>query len=159
LNKKNSYIHWDDKFVVGVPLIDQQHLRLMNIINDLYQLCDNESGSVNPYLIECSWETLAYLRHHFSTEEKLMLLLGFPGYRDHKTEHDAFIENLLNQYRQFSLGEKGVSEKFVHMLKEWLLTHIINFDKEMANFFLGSQYYEKMHQLFSRRMEWSYQFT
>jgi hemerythrin len=39
-------------------------------------------------------ELIDYTQYHFSTEEKYMLEYAYPGYEQHKAEHEEFIDKI-----------------------------------------------------------------
>jgi hemerythrin len=88
------------------------------------------------------------VRFHFASEEKLMILVEFPGYPEHKKEHTEFIKEVLSQTEKFNQSKHLVPNRFVYFLKEWILSHVAVCDKVMAEFFLKTKYYKKLELLF-----------
>ena len=147
---KHTLVEWEDRFVIGIPIVDKQHQRLVELTNDLYLACLQNTETANRRFMEALHEAVEYVRYHFSTEEKMMLLLEFPDYVTHKKEHESFILEILAQTKKFTIKNHLVPNRFVHYLKEWILSHIALCDKAMADFFLHTKYHEKLVHLFPR---------
>ena len=128
---------------LGIPIIDQQHANLVRITNNLYLSCLTNSTFANLRFIQAVRETVAFIQQHFSTEEKLMLLSGFPNYDDHKKDHGDFVWEIISRSKQFQDGQKCVPQKFVQFLSEWVKIHIGGADKEFADFFLNMKQHNK----------------
>ena len=128
-------VEWNDRFKLGIPLIDSQHANLIQQTNNLYWSCLQNTELANRYFIETAREAVNYVKHHFSTEEKLMLISKFRGYTTHKKEHEAFIKEVLSMTQDFTNKKNFVPNRFVRFLQEWVLSHIAVCDKEMADYF------------------------
>ena len=69
-----TYIAWDPKFELGIPVIDSQHKKLVDLCNRLYEdLMKNKDKdgwqmSLSGTLKEC----VEYVRTHFHDEEVIM---------------------------------------------------------------------------------------
>jgi hemerythrin len=77
-----------------------------------------------------------YVKTHFPMEEALQKKHNFPGYPNHKKEHEDFISELQKLERQ--LEREGASFPLVIQTNQtmvtWLIKHINVMDKEMALF-------------------------
>ncbi|MFP4526410.1 MAG: bacteriohemerythrin, partial [Bacteroidales bacterium] len=87
-----SFIQWKDSMATDIDEIDTQHMQLVSLINDLYEAMSKGQGKEK--LNEIFNELFDYAKTHFFTEEKLMLVYGFPGYEEHKKEHQNFVEEI-----------------------------------------------------------------
>jgi hemerythrin len=128
---KSELVTWSPTFSVGVKLIDEQHQELLKITNDLFNHCVGDEETERAYLKKVIKAVVDYVKVHFSTEEKIMRQTEFPGYAEHKREHDAFVLTVVEQIRD--IGEKKFSLiSFTRFLKNWILTHIAVSDKQYA---------------------------
>ena len=143
---KKSYDHAMSQvpLVLGIPVIDQQHANLLRITNNLHSACLNSSKIENFRLIRAIREAIDYVRQHFSTEEKLMLLSNYPGFLDHKKKHGDFIWEILSHSRQFQEDQKYSPQKFAQYFNDWVMLHIGESDKEFADFFLNMKQFGKL---------------
>ena len=145
---RDVFIEWDDRFRLGIPLIDKQHEKLIQLTNDLHVACLGSTETANGHFIDTIHEMVNYVHYHFSTEEKLMLLAGFPKYSTHKKEHTDFIKEVLIQAQTFTNNSHLVPNRFVHFLKEWILSHIAVCDKATVEFIHNTKCHEKLEQLY-----------
>lgn len=131
ITNSETFIKWDPKFKIGIPLIDKQHETLVNLCDDFYQsLLRNKDSSVYHSLVkETLDKCLDYAATHFKEEERLMKASNFSGYKEHKASHDAFTEKCkINSLRIDSIS---ITEaiKFAHFLYDWINTHIAHEDR------------------------------
>ncbi len=75
---KYMYIKWQDAFSVNVNEIDQQHKKLIGMINELFDAMEEGRGrAILSGLLE---EMVDYSKTHFSNEEAYMRRFEFEGY-------------------------------------------------------------------------------
>ena len=129
-------IRWDDKFSVGIALIDEQHKMLIQRVNDLAKAIEmnqsvGEIVRVLGFLIE-------YTNFHFSTEEKHMIENNYPGLNDHKAQHEDFKTTLHHLTEDFE--EEGATQALADsintFLTTWLVTHFQEVDIEFGKFLI-----------------------
>lgn len=75
-----------------------------------------------------------------------MRILGYPGYEDHKYNHEGLIDELVEQRDKLESHLSSVSFELLHFLKIWLTKHIMEEDQLYAPFFVdkgGVVSYEK----------------
>ena len=75
-------IQWDESLSVGFELIDEQHKLLIQRIRDLSDAVNSSRGATE--IGKTLGFMIDYTEFHFSTEEKHMYNLDYPG-RDHHT--------------------------------------------------------------------------
>lgn len=131
-----TLIEWDEKFSVGVASIDEQHKKLIgiiNLINDAVELGFNKN-----ILIGIFEELVTYTKVHFKYEEGLLDKTKYTDYKNHSNTHRQF-ENQLSVFQsQFSEQEKDVSKPLIIFLKNWLKSHIMGVDKEYTDHLLSN---------------------
>ena len=81
-----AFITWSSKLETGVTKVDQQHQKLVAMVNALYEAMKDGSGQ--DVLGKVLNGLVDYTRTHFATEEALMNQFGYPGLATHKIEHD-----------------------------------------------------------------------
>jgi hemerythrin len=127
-------ITWDDSLDVGVGLINEQHKMLIQKLNDMTQAIEDSKGPTEiartlAFLIE-------YTDFHFSTEEKHMRELDYPGLDDHIEKHEEFkgtLANLENDYREEGATQL-LAESIDTFLVNWLISHISSVDVQFGTF-------------------------
>ncbi len=125
-------IAWTEDMLVHIEKMDNQHKKLLSILNDLndamLQEKDKEvlSGIIN---------ALAdYTYYHFMTEEKYLDQFEYPETTRHKNEHRYFAEEVTRFQQQFDQGEKTLSGDIILFLKSWVFNHIRKSDQKYSPF-------------------------
>lgn len=113
-------IVWTADLDTGIKVIDQQHRRLADYINQLEDANGPQSrervGKVMKDLIE-------YTISHFAFEESMLEEANYQFIVPHKRVHELFVRRI-NEYRdRFEAGE-DVTADVTHMLGNWLINHI-----------------------------------
>ena len=125
---------WCDEMATGNEEIDAQHKDLLKKVADLLTACKAGRGSEE--IARLLWFLKRYVRKHFSDEEKLQLILGFPGYRAHKAQHDAFYQEVKRlEARHAKEGASTVLiVQSVHLMCDWLHKHFNQMDLVLVEF-------------------------
>jgi len=126
------FIPWEDRFALGIPLVDEQHKKLLDLANALYDTCRQGKEFVPAGFKKAVSAAVEYVAVHFSTEEKIMERVGYPGLAEHRAKHQEFVKHVLIDVRNFEDGRTFVPNRFVLFLKDWILSHIAVMDKNMA---------------------------
>ena len=125
-------IEWNDSYLLGIPEIDNQHKKLLELANDLHEAA---AGSEENYKLNMSKvlkKLTDYTVYHFSNEEDFMRKYGYAGVDIHKTAHDNFIGEVNHQNNQLSDDKKEDGMRFYSYMVNWVLTHIAKADKIWA---------------------------
>jgi hemerythrin len=128
------FVEWDNRYILGIPLIDSQHKKLLDMTNQLYAGCLMGEEKAKEFFRKTIHRAVEYVKYHFSTEEKLFLLVEYPGFAIHKKEHESFISQLIQTARDFDSGKPFIPNAFVRFLRDWILTHIAISDKLYADY-------------------------
>lgn len=124
---------WDDKFSVNVKEIDEQHKRLIGMINELHD--GMKSGSGKTALAPVLKRLIDYTMYHFSTEERYMVQHKYPGELAHKAEHKKFTDKVIDFHKKFESGSLAVTHEVMTFLRDWLTNHIMVTDKKYIKHF------------------------
>lgn len=124
-----SAMVWTKSFEVGVPTIDTQHQKLIELINQL----DAGAGSGAPEEIrKATLGVLDYARVHFAYEERRMEEAAYPARAEHVKLHTDFMRQAMGSYRQLLAGDPGSARPLADFLRTWLTTHIMTEDRKLA---------------------------
>ncbi len=118
--------------LIGHAAIDGQHGRLFALIDELRAVRNNPDPLVE-YRLSCKvlYELLDYTRTHFAEEERLMQEAAYPGYEDHKREHESFALLMGEVEEDMHLGTSVLSvDFFCDLLEKWLKEHIQEIDRQ-----------------------------
>ncbi len=130
---KGSILTWDDSLAVGIKDIDAQHQVLVGMICDLHDAMRTGKGKSQVGSILKKLED--YAVEHFGFEESLMEKYKYPGYRNHRKEHDAFVQKVMDFGQAFQANRADLTTEVMDFLKNWLVGHIKGIDKKYAPFF------------------------
>lgn len=124
---------WSSRFETGVPLMDMQHRRLVDLINELGDAISCGETGATSEMDRLYAELIDYARVHFAEEERLMTEHGIdPGVI---TRHHGLHEQFVRQIEQMHGSGDVTAERIRAMnrfLASWLILHILGEDKEIA---------------------------
>jgi len=129
-NDKNELIIWNSKLSCGIGLIDEQHRKLVEIVNEMFNHVTGDEAQERDYFNRVIQETVKYTKLHFATEEKIMFVTKFEGYAGHKKEHEKFILTVLDNIHDYETENQFTLFDFTKFLKDWILSHIDMVDKQ-----------------------------
>ncbi len=126
-------VEWEDKFSVGISVIDEEHKKLIGILNKAIFANEHTGNTVE--ILELLGDMIEYARKHFQTEEAYMLKFKFPEYQLHKNEHLDFTDKTIRNYHNFISGDYQIANEILEYLKQWLVNHIQVTDKKYIDYF------------------------
>jgi len=135
-------MEWKDEYSLGILEIDNQHKLLMNGFSVIEESISLDLGWSNTHYAIVELIKVAHM--HFTFEEALMRMFGYPGSDVHQKEHQFFFEKLENIER---LALKEVARiEIVDFMQDWLSTHILVKGRDYANhIFSGAQLVRSGH--------------
>ena len=126
-------ISWLNVYNTGISKIDEQHKKLVNMINDLELAKGKENES--QILRDVFYQLVDYTHYHFTQEEILMNEAEYPRTAAHKQQHKELIDQIVSMLESLKTGKLIMGEKLMSMLKDWLITHILGYDKEFGLYY------------------------
>jgi len=123
---------WDEQLSVNVKEVDGQHMKLVEILNSFSDTIQH--GERRGAKAKALSDLLDYTSYHFSTEEELFAIHGYPGLTGHMRQHDAPTKDVTRLVQRFWRGEEVAGIEIVTFLKEWIQDHILHADKKYAPF-------------------------
>jgi diguanylate cyclase (GGDEF)-like protein/hemerythrin-like metal-binding protein/PAS domain S-box-containing protein len=131
---------WNDNFNTGITIIDEQHRRLVELLNQLASHLAFQSDLPELNVI---FDQLAdYTVYHFQTEEKIWHknLPEDSLESAHKNVHASFIHKVLELKTDINTKPSDeVIEDILSFLTRWLALHILESDRYMAMVTLAIQ--------------------
>lgn len=129
-----NHLIWEERFNIGVDVIDKEHKKLFKIINKLFAFGDDENKS--------QWvcqEGIKYFKDHavkhFADEENYMESINYSGLKMHKRIHDDFRKKTLpaleKELEQTNYSEDAVCH-FLGVCTGWLLGHTLSEDRAIT---------------------------
>lgn len=135
-------IKWSEKYSVNNFLLDSQHKKLIAIINELHTAM--KVARVNEIMQTIFDELIWYTKEHFRTEEQIMLKFNYPGFNEHKEEHERLTEQVLKLQKNYKDGETLITMETMNFLKSWLINHIEGTDKKYKDKIIGNSFDKKI---------------
>ncbi|MFJ3050985.1 bacteriohemerythrin [Pseudomonas nitroreducens] len=133
-----AYLVWQADLDTGIGVIDAQHKRIVEMINQLHEAQAHHDRAMLGSVIE---ELVDYTISHFAFEETLLEDSGYQFTRAHKKVHELFIKRVSDYRQRFDAGE-DVAEELKGLLGRWLFNHIRNDDANYVESVMAS-----MHEL------------
>jgi hemerythrin len=120
-------IQWDESMSVGVPVLDEDHKTLIRLINDYTDALENDEGL---FVTDSIFSALGdYIHYHFTREEGIMEMAGYPDLERHKKSHRSLEEHFLELRESYVLYPNAAAEEKVKIfLEDWLCSHILKID-------------------------------
>ena len=128
------FFTWKDEYSVGIDSIDQQHKKLLGLINQLQTAVDYSTGE--EFERETLDELVAYTKDHFSYEEGLMENNDYPDYVPHKAQHAKMIKKVEEVLAEYDKDPDTAMSNAVEYLQNWLINHINGTDKQYSSFLI-----------------------
>ncbi len=127
-----SLLEWSDALSVGFEEMDEDHKKLVEMVNTLNDAVDRgERGEVIEDILE---ELASYTQWHFRHEERLMQEFEYEGLFEHKKEHEDLTAQAVELIEKFQKGDVAVPGMLLPFLKDWLTNHILGTDKKTGAF-------------------------
>jgi hemerythrin len=127
-----ALMEWSPTYSVKVKKFDDQHKKLVDLINQLHDAM--KAGQGNAMLGIVLQQLISYTSSHFGDEEKAMQAHGYPGLAAHKAEHEKFVAKVLDAQKQFQAGSAMLTVAVMTFLKDWLISHIKGVDYKYGDF-------------------------
>lgn len=125
-------IQWRESYSVGVPALDTQHRRLLEIINELAEV--TTAGGQSDLFFAALDALARYAENHFADEERILRDTGYPALAEQEQEHDHFITHVLQTTEKLHLKQAKLPGETVDFLKKWFIEHILGKDQEYKPF-------------------------
>lgn len=125
-----SFFTWNEKFSVGIDIIDSEHKVLVDLIDQLHEafVTGNVDTAIGPILAAL----VDYTHTHFDHEEAMMAGAGYPGLEAHREVHRELRRQVEEVYDRFLAGgpQGKMGNEVLAFLHDWLYFHILEQDKD-----------------------------
>ena len=127
-------IEWTDDLSVNIYKFDNEHKKLVELLNKLNDAMSQGQGQkvLSGILSELS----TYTKTHFKNEEDAMEKYNYPGKQQQKTQHAEFINKLQEMQTQYNSGTLSLSISVFNFLVNWVQNHIKREDQKYSEFFV-----------------------
>ena len=100
---------------MGIAHIDQQHQKLVGILNRLHHAL--ETGTETKQLLPILDELLAYTAEHFAEEERLMAQTNYPDFEQHQNIHRSLVAKAVAIREEVAAGTATIGIDLLRFLK------------------------------------------
>lgn len=113
-------IMWSPDLDTGIEVIDRQHQRIVEYINQLEQTRNHHDRNVMKQVLD---DLVDYTQSHFAFEESLQEEAGYKYAKPHQKVHQLFIKRINAYQERFTRGE-DITDELHQVLVTWLINHI-----------------------------------
>lgn len=120
-----------EEFLTGIEQIDNEHRKLFEIADELYEL---KHAEFIPDKYDNIREILGQLKDytliHFEHEEEYMKSINYKRMFTQKSQHDA-LKEMIGEWDLDAIDENQdeAIEEMLQVVTDWLVNHILNQDK------------------------------
>jgi hemerythrin len=125
-----AFLNWNDNLSVGVRVLDDDHKKLIDMLNRLYE--GMKAGHGKDVIGKILDDLVSYTVVHFAREEDFFARTGYPDV-EHKQEHKDLVKKAGTLQSRYKSGECALSIETLDFLKDWLAIHIQGADKKYSN--------------------------
>lgn len=135
-----AFMEWSDKFSVGIAVFDDEHKKLIAILNDLHHAVT--AGTDRIELQRICDALVDYTIFHFRHEEEYFAEWDFPETKDHVAMHDELRRQVFEYRNQIrSAQSTELAFQLLKFVRGWLERHILGEDKKYGRFLLSKGLY------------------
>lgn len=139
-----TLIEWDDeRYSTNIERFDDQHRRLFEILNELYDAM--QEGRGDEKVGDTLRELEDYTEYHFGDEQDFMQDCGYATdcadcFHDHKSVHDEFAATVTELREKHEAGEY-ITMDVLEFARDWLDSHIAGTEQDQS---YGEYYVEEL---------------
>jgi hemerythrin len=120
---------WTEKMSVGVKVLDDDHKKLVSMLNELHD--GLQAGHGKEALGKILDGLINYTKIHFGREEQFFSKTAYADSAAHKKEHDELTRQVIDVQQKYKSGAVStLSLEVMNFLKNWLIQHIQGSDKK-----------------------------
>jgi hemerythrin len=123
---------YDHLYSVRVEVIDDQHKKLVSLINELHAAL--QSGKGNDAFGGILKELVQYIDYHFKSEEELMTRINYPALERHRELHKDLTRQVAGILMRLKKGQDVSPMELLAFLKVWLIDHIGERDRKIGEY-------------------------
>ena len=124
---------WKDSYRLGVERIDEQHMELFRMTEDLVNAV-KDGASVQDYQKALGF-LKDYVIYHFRDEEAYQQSIGYAGFEAHQREHQQFTQTVLAYEKKLIASHFALSDvkDLAGTVVAWLVYHVTDADQRIVS--------------------------
>jgi hemerythrin-like metal-binding domain len=128
-----SFMEWNTGYSVGVAIFDDEHKKLIAIINQLH---DAVAEGVDRLALQRISDSLVeYVLMHFRHEEMYFGDWAYPEAAEHISIHAKLRQQVFEYRKQIMEKDSGeLAQELAVFLRDWLAQHILVEDRKYGDF-------------------------
>jgi methyl-accepting chemotaxis protein len=128
----SEIVTWNESLSFGNKAIDEDHRRLMDLVNAVYRKV--KEGVSSEQLTGPAEDLRRYAQTHFKEEEAFMARIDYPGLAAHTRQHTQFLERLRDLGDIRAKEGDSAAMHLMGLLGNWWESHIREQDAKVAEF-------------------------
>jgi hemerythrin-like metal-binding protein len=125
-----AFFNWSENLSVCVKACDDDHKKLMEMLNRLYEGMKSRQGKeVVGKVLD---DLISYTKFHFAREEEFFTRTGYPAV-EHKEQHRLLMKQAEDLQSRYKSGENSISIETLDFLRDWLTIHIQGIDRKYSD--------------------------
>lgn len=125
-DQRRIFFQWNKELETNIQFVDDDHRKLVDMVNTLHQAMKDEEGSTKVAAIIDGF--VSYAETHFSREINMLREHGYPDVNNHGNKHDLLVNELKTLASRYTQGEFTVVMDLLALAKDWLVGHIMHTD-------------------------------
>ncbi len=132
------HIKWDERFSTGINTIDDDHKKLIFLLNIIY--ADDLIDASSEDFLRVLEDLNNYSQYHFKREETAMEACDFPYFKEHSIAHVKLISQLEIFIKQVKCKATTMEKKeTLKAVQHWLFNHLEEMDCEIYQYAEGKE--------------------
>ena len=130
-----QYLKWDDNYAVGIALFDEQHKKIMELLNSLLDAV-KQTGKTE----QCSviiTELVSQSAQHFAAEEAAMKKYNYPYYKKHLEGHTDIKMKIGELHQKCVEGDMPQTIEILKFMTHWMDSHLKDVDMNYGPFLIS----------------------
>ena len=125
-------ILWDSSLATGHKLVDEDHQKLINALNELETVLGK--GADTKRLVDILSFLITYTHEHFAREENLMRCVHCPALGENIKAHSMLLIRLSEWVpRLYKPGTRELAREIFTELTTWIQNHILRVDCQLRH--------------------------
>ncbi|HOG19699.1 MAG TPA: bacteriohemerythrin, partial [Salinivirgaceae bacterium] len=118
----------------GINEIDEQHSRIITLVNQLYEafIAERSKKEIREIIKNLS----DFSSYHFSTEERYFKQFGYENASEHQQSHNLFTDKLTKFSKAYQAGKSFDIKEFMLFLQSWIIKHFGADDQDFVELFI-----------------------
>ena len=128
------FIEKSPELETGINEIDEQHSRIITLVNQLYEafIAERSKKEIREIIKNLS----DFSSYHFNTEERYFKQFGYEKASEHQQSHNLFTDELAKFRKAYQAGKSFDIKEFMLFLQNWILKHFSTDDQDFVELFI-----------------------